>query len=420
MTVYFQPVQDIQISTRVSRAQYQYTLVATEAAEVALWSDRLVDALRAERDHPRRVVGGAGGRPARPGQGRPREGRPARHLDAGRQRHAERCVRPAPDLHHLRPGEPVPRDPRGGAAVSARSFGADEDLCAGQHPEPAAFDLERAERAAALDLRAGRVEHAGAAQRLRRADPHHRAARDRAPGAVSLGDAELQSRPRRGARRCGRDHRVGRARDRHAAIGDRQLFGRHRGVRQVDRRRAVADPRRRGDDLHRARRAVRELHPSADHPVDAAIRRRRRAARPDAGGPGPVGDRADRHRAADGHREEERHHDDRLRARGGAPSRHVAARRDRAGLAAALPPDHDDDAGGAVRRAAARARKRHRLGAALPARRHHHRRAAAQPAAHALHHAGDLPRDGAAAPAHDAAATPAAARARKPARSEEG
>ena len=35
MTVYFQPVQDIQISTRPSRAQYQYTLVATDAAEVA-------------------------------------------------------------------------------------------------------------------------------------------------------------------------------------------------------------------------------------------------------------------------------------------------------------------------------------------------------------------------------------------------
>jgi multidrug efflux pump len=46
MTVYFQPVQDIQISTRSSRAQYQYTLVATDAAEVARWSDRLVDALR--------------------------------------------------------------------------------------------------------------------------------------------------------------------------------------------------------------------------------------------------------------------------------------------------------------------------------------------------------------------------------------
>src|SRR5207248_1773571 len=46
MTVYFQPVQDIQISTRPSRAQYQYTLVATDAHEVALWSDRLVESLR--------------------------------------------------------------------------------------------------------------------------------------------------------------------------------------------------------------------------------------------------------------------------------------------------------------------------------------------------------------------------------------
>jgi multidrug efflux pump len=46
MSVYFQPVQDIQISTRVSRAQYQYTLVATEAAEVNAWSEKLVAALR--------------------------------------------------------------------------------------------------------------------------------------------------------------------------------------------------------------------------------------------------------------------------------------------------------------------------------------------------------------------------------------
>ena len=40
--------------------------------------------------------------------------------------------------------------------------------------------------------------------RLRRDDPHHGAARDRASGAVPLGDAELQSRARRGARRRGR------------------------------------------------------------------------------------------------------------------------------------------------------------------------------------------------------------------------
>ena len=46
MTVYFQGVQDIQISTRVSRAQYQYTLVSTDRAEVLAWSDRLTQALR--------------------------------------------------------------------------------------------------------------------------------------------------------------------------------------------------------------------------------------------------------------------------------------------------------------------------------------------------------------------------------------
>jgi len=46
MTVYFQGVQDIQISTRVSRAQYQYTLVSTDRDEVLSWSDRLTQALR--------------------------------------------------------------------------------------------------------------------------------------------------------------------------------------------------------------------------------------------------------------------------------------------------------------------------------------------------------------------------------------
>jgi multidrug efflux pump len=46
MVVYFQPVQDIQISTRASRAQFQYTLVSSSAKEVALWSARLVEKLR--------------------------------------------------------------------------------------------------------------------------------------------------------------------------------------------------------------------------------------------------------------------------------------------------------------------------------------------------------------------------------------
>ena len=46
MNVYFQATQDIQISTRVSRAQYQYTLVGTDAAEVLEWADKLTRQLR--------------------------------------------------------------------------------------------------------------------------------------------------------------------------------------------------------------------------------------------------------------------------------------------------------------------------------------------------------------------------------------
>ncbi len=48
MTVYFQPVQDIQISTSASRSQYQYTLTGTDAAEVTAWSQRLVKELRGD------------------------------------------------------------------------------------------------------------------------------------------------------------------------------------------------------------------------------------------------------------------------------------------------------------------------------------------------------------------------------------
>ncbi|MGB3448456.1 MAG: efflux RND transporter permease subunit [Xanthobacteraceae bacterium] len=48
MTVYFQPVQDIQISTQASRSQYQYTLTATDAAEVTEWANKLVQEMRGD------------------------------------------------------------------------------------------------------------------------------------------------------------------------------------------------------------------------------------------------------------------------------------------------------------------------------------------------------------------------------------
>jgi multidrug efflux pump len=46
MKVYFQATQDIQISTRASRAQYQYTLTGSDSAEVIEWADKLTRKLR--------------------------------------------------------------------------------------------------------------------------------------------------------------------------------------------------------------------------------------------------------------------------------------------------------------------------------------------------------------------------------------
>jgi multidrug efflux pump len=46
MIIYFQPVQDVQISTQSSRSQYQYTLTGTDSALVSLWANNLVAEMR--------------------------------------------------------------------------------------------------------------------------------------------------------------------------------------------------------------------------------------------------------------------------------------------------------------------------------------------------------------------------------------
>ncbi|MDE2006076.1 MAG: efflux RND transporter permease subunit [Rhodospirillales bacterium] len=47
LAFYLQPVQDITLSSRVSPTQYQYTLTAANAADLALWSGRIEASLRA-------------------------------------------------------------------------------------------------------------------------------------------------------------------------------------------------------------------------------------------------------------------------------------------------------------------------------------------------------------------------------------
>jgi len=48
LAAYVQPVQDIQITTRASRSQYQYTLTGADQAEVMDWARKLSEALRHE------------------------------------------------------------------------------------------------------------------------------------------------------------------------------------------------------------------------------------------------------------------------------------------------------------------------------------------------------------------------------------
>ena len=46
MTIFMQPVQDIQIGARISRTQFQYTLMDTDAQELNTWAPRLLARLR--------------------------------------------------------------------------------------------------------------------------------------------------------------------------------------------------------------------------------------------------------------------------------------------------------------------------------------------------------------------------------------
>ena len=170
-----------------SRAQYQYTLIGTDAGRGAANGRNGWPTVCAVGPVLRDVASEAQeGGLAHHGAGRPRDGGPARRLDAGGQRHAQQRLRPAPDLDHLRAGQPVSRDPGGDAALSAGPGGAVQALSSPGDRR-----------------RSGAAQHAGAL----RAD--HRAARHRAPGAVPVGDHQLQPGARRGAeRRGGRDHRA--------------------------------------------------------------------------------------------------------------------------------------------------------------------------------------------------------------------
>ena len=180
ITVYLQAVQDLQLSSQVSRTQYQYTD-------------------RGRRPQRARRLGAAGPRPpqADPGADRRRQrsaerraaddagDRPRHRLTdgdhrAGDRRHALRRLRAASGVDHLHPAQSLPRDPGGLARVPV---------------EP---------RRPQSDLHAGDDRRDGAALRVRALPADAGGGLHRARGAIPRGHALLQpgARARRWATPC--------------------------------------------------------------------------------------------------------------------------------------------------------------------------------------------------------------------------
>src|SRR6185369_6197133 len=120
---------------------------------------------------------------------------------------------------------------------------------------------------------------------------------------------------------------------------------------------------------------------------DAALGRRRRAARAHAVRQGAQHHRHDRRDPAHRHRQEERDHHDRSRDRESKDERRASGNGNFRSSPAALPADHDDDLRRPLRRHAARHRLRLRRRPAPAARHLDHGRPGPLAAAYALHHA---------------------------------
>ncbi len=140
--LYIEPVQDIQITTRIEPLAIsihdhdgrQRGLAELVGQTVRRDAARAGSAQRRRRD--------ADGRSAQPGAHRPQEHGSAWRLDAECRRHSQRRLRTAADFDDLHAVQPVSRDSRGVRAISARPEGAGKALC---RARPAAVRRRRLE-----------------------------------------------------------------------------------------------------------------------------------------------------------------------------------------------------------------------------------------------------------------------------------
>ncbi len=162
------------------------------------------------------------------------------------------------------------------------------------------------------------------------------------------------------------------------------------GIPHLAKERTIPDPGRHRGHLYRPGRALRKLHSSDYHPFHPALGGRGGAAGAADLPHRLLHDRSHRGRPADRYRQKERHYDDRLCAGSRTRGENAAREINLSSLLAALSPDHDDHRRRAARRAAVGAGNRHRLGIAPPDGHLDCRRLAVVPIPHALHDPGDL------------------------------
>ena len=257
-----QPVQDLTIDSTISRAPYNFVLEDANATEFATWVPKLVAAAEPAAATHRRRQRSAAARARRRSGHRPRHREPLRHHAGHRRQCALRRVRPAHRLDHLYPVEPVPRHPRtrsDAAEIADRAVLA--SICRHRRPRPTARC--RCRRFSHVEQQTGPlvITHFGQF-------PATTISFNTAPGAF--------------ARRRGQRDRAGGSRDRPAGELHHRVPRHGGGVSVVAEQRGVSDHRRDRDDVYRARRALRELHPSDHDSLDAAVGRRRRAVVADA------------------------------------------------------------------------------------------------------------------------------------------
>ena len=301
ITLYMQAAQDITIGARVSKTQYQYTLVDVDIDELDHWAPILFNKLKtlpqltdvaSDQQSTGRVL----------------------KVEIDRQLAQQLGINPSVVDSILYDAF--------GQRVAARIYTRLNQYFVILEVEP---DFQLGPNALSRIYATSVQRQRSAAERVRQDHLDGGADCGQPPGPIPIGNVELQPPSECLYRRGGDGDPAGHERAAPAGFDCDELPGQRAGVSEFAEQHADPDPRRIDRGLHHPRHALREHDPPDHDHLDLALGRARRAADPDAVRHAARRDRHHRDHPADRHRQEERHHAGRLRA--GRPARARAQHR---------------------------------------------------------------------------------------------